>query len=221
MSNSKRKSKKQMLMKKQNWKYIARRYPFLIPETHWYTGIKLTKKEKKETEPILSFDSGDIPDGWVMRFGHELCEELRAEFIRCRCLNTVKIMQAKEKFGELRIYLDEEPEECRAYLVIDKYSAISSFVCYRCGKMGVSKINCRGWIIPCCKDCYEKMNNGEASKYIWTDNAIYEDVILNKNNMSDIQDNDVVELIKKLEKKHISSRPDILQMRPKYRKGNL
>ena len=106
----------------------------------------------------MSTWSGDIPEGWVIRFGHELCEELRAEFIRCGCLYTAQILQAKEKYGDLRIYLDGVPKNCKAEDIIDKYNSISSSVCVHCGKMDTPIINDRGWIIPCCKECYEKMN---------------------------------------------------------------
>ena len=128
MSKAKRKNKKELVIQKRYWDQIKKRYPFLEEKTHWYTGTRLSKKEKEETPPILSAWSGDIPEGWVIRFGHELCEELRAEFIRCGCLYTAQILQAKEKYGDLRIYLGEVPENCKAEDIIDKYSSISSSV---------------------------------------------------------------------------------------------
>ena len=112
-------------MQKQQWKYMRRRYPFLVPVRHWYTGMKMTKEEIKNTPPILSLESRDIPDGWVNRFGHELCEELRAELIRCGCLNSAFVVMAKEKFGELRLCLAGTPKECKADDIIDYYCEIS------------------------------------------------------------------------------------------------
>lgn len=124
MAKTKRKINKQSVMQKQQWKYMRRRYPFLVPVRHWYTGMKMTKKEIKKTPPILSLESRDIPDGWVNRFGHELCEELRAELIRCGCLNSAFVMMAKEKFGELRLCLAGTPKECKA----DDMSHITKYI---------------------------------------------------------------------------------------------
>ena len=47
MAKTKRKINKQSVMQKQQWKYMRRRYPFLVPVRHWYTGMKMTKKEIK------------------------------------------------------------------------------------------------------------------------------------------------------------------------------
>ena len=152
MTKTKRKINKQSVMQKQQWKYMRRRYPFLVPVRHWYTGMKMTKKEIKNTPPILSLESRDIPDGWVNRFGHELCEELRAELIRCGCLNSAFVVMAKEKFGELRLCLAGTPKECKADDIIDKYSEISRHVCARCGKMDTPMINYGGWYIPTVKN---------------------------------------------------------------------
>ena len=60
MAKTKRKINKQSVMQKQQWKYMRRRYPFLVPVRHWYTGMKMTKKEIKNTPPILSLESRDI-----------------------------------------------------------------------------------------------------------------------------------------------------------------
>ena len=64
----------------------------------------MTKKEIKNTPPILSLESRDIPDGWVNRFGHELCEELRAELIRCGCLNSAFVSVKYPGGGAAQLY---------------------------------------------------------------------------------------------------------------------
>lgn len=218
MSKAKRKTKKELVIQKRYWDQIKKRYPFLEEKTHWYTGTKLSKKEKEETPPILSAWSGDIPEGWVIRFGHELCEELRAEFIRCGCLYTAQILQAKEKYGDLRIYLGGVPENCKAEDIIDKYSSISSSVCVHCGKMDTPIINDRGWIIPCCKECYEKMNESRDS---WSDGApIYEDLavsgdwttpdkilmrVYDKDGEAKMQEVDITDTVNRLRNKKIVS----------------
>lgn len=65
MPKSKRRIKKELIMQKQHWKKIKKRYPFLDPRNHWYTGKVLTKQERKNTCPMLAIGSGDIPEGWT------------------------------------------------------------------------------------------------------------------------------------------------------------
>lgn len=154
MSKTKRKLNKQLAMERQHWKYIKRHYPFLDQKTHWYTGKMLDKKERKNMPPLMTLESGDIPKGWVKCFGYALCEELREEFIRCGCLDTVNIEQVKEKFGELRIYFGGLPNGCRAEDIVDKYAALSRSVCIYCGSMDAYEINIGGWLSPICRECY-------------------------------------------------------------------
>ena len=119
---------------------------------------ELTKKERSWTPPILSLDSGDIPAGWIKRFGHELCEDLRAEFIRCGCLNDVYIVQAKEKYGRLTIYFSTMPAWCKADDILGKYEELSETVCIHCGSTDAHMIG-GGWICPECRDCYNQRDN--------------------------------------------------------------
>lgn len=227
MTKIKRKINKQSVMQKQQWKYMRRRYPFLVPVRHWYTGMKMTKEEIKNTPPILSLESRDIPDGWVNRFGHELCEELRAELIRCGCLNSDFVVMAKEKFGELRLCLAGTPKECKADDIIDKYSEISRHVCARCGKMDTPMINYGGWYIPYCKECYE-YNQSFKDGWSMSDITYEESVISVKDEMTPRkltwimaddkqQEIDISDTVDKLREKHINKYTDIL---PHYRKGD-
>lgn len=158
MSKTKRKINKELLMQKRYWKKIKKRYPFLDPREHWYCAYELTKKERNGTPPLLSLDSGDIPAGWVKRFGHELCEDLRAEFIRCGCLNDVYIVQAKEKYGRLTIYFSTMPAWCKVDDILGKYEELSETVCIHCGSTDAHMIGC-GWVCPECRDCYNLHDN--------------------------------------------------------------
>lgn len=187
----------------------------------------MTKKEIKNTPPILSLESRDIPDGWVNRFGHELCEELRAELIRCGCLNSAFVVMAKEKFGELRLCLAGTPKECKADDIIDKYSEISRHVCARCGKMDTPMINYGGWYIPYCKECYE-YNQSFKDGWSMSDITYEESVISVKDEMTPRkltwimaddkqQEIDISDTVDKLREKHINKYTDIL---PHYRKGD-
>lgn len=80
-------------------------------------------------------------DGWKDLYGPVLAaaDELN-----------VGVRQVKEKFGELRIYLDGGPDWLRemAYRMGD----LSNHVCEVCGKDG-RKINDNGWIKVRCEEC--------------------------------------------------------------------
>lgn len=212
---SKHTKRKKDIMQKQHWKYMNRRYPFLISNDEW--------QKDKILPPALSIDSYDIPKGWTNRFGHELCEELRAEFIRCGCINNITLWEAKEKFGELRLDFFNVPSFSKYEDIIDKYSTISTSVCFKCGKMDTSMLNYGGWLIPCCKECYEQMQTLENG---WSaDDMLYDNIKVSKN---DTTPNvyykksgpvDISETVSQLRKKHVTAKTDILKIRPKYRKG--
>lgn len=46
----------------------------------------------------------DMPDGWRKAFGEELCEAIREELIKVGLLDQYRIIQIKEKYGELVWY---------------------------------------------------------------------------------------------------------------------
>ena len=92
---SKKSTKKLNKKQQKEWRKIKRKYPFLIQRSHWYTGMKLKKKEQKQLPPML-FD-GNLPKGWVMCFAEEMCEELKKDLIQHWCLYTAYISDAKEK----------------------------------------------------------------------------------------------------------------------------
>lgn len=146
-----RKQKKEQHMLHREWQKIKKRYPFLTPRFNEYWA-RTTKKEQKELCPDLLYD---IPSGWVGRFGYELCEELRSDFVRHGCLTTVYIGQAKEKYGELCIYFEGLPPESQAEAIVQKYAAISSTVCSICGKLD-SPCTTAGWVLPVCEPCAKK-----------------------------------------------------------------
>lgn len=104
-----------------------------------------------------------IPTGWRKRFGIQFCKELKEAILLNpdkHYMRDFRITQIKEKFGELRCYVNlHSPEVSR---VINKYEYISQFVCINCGKDAVKRT--LGWISPYCEKCLP-----ENSKWVWID----------------------------------------------------
>lgn len=133
-----------------NW-ILCGKYPFLIPRYDWSGEII-------EDYDYTSTYLDDIPIGWKIAFGEMMCEEIKQELIRCNYLDEFRIIQAKEKFGGLRIYTNGEPIGCKVQEIIDKYSTLSENICIICGKPDVPITN-NGWISPYCKKCFTTPND--------------------------------------------------------------
>ena len=133
-----------------NW-ILCGKYPFLIPRYDWSGEII-------EDYDYTSTYLDDIPVGWKIAFGEMMCEEIKQELIRCNYLDEFRIIQAKEKFGGLRIYTNGEPVDCKVQQIIDKYSTLSENICVICGKPDVPITN-NGWISPYCKKCFTTPND--------------------------------------------------------------
>ena len=104
----------------------------------------------------------DMPDGWRKRFGIQFCKELKEAIKKCpdkTYRKQFRITQIKEKFGELRVYVNNvSPEVDR---VIKKYEYLSQYVCIRCGEDADRKT--LGWISPY---CMKHVPEHETWKYI-------------------------------------------------------
>jgi len=133
-----------------NW-ILCGKYPFLIPRYDWSGEII---KNYDYTSTYLD----DIPVGWKIAFGEMMCEEIKQELVRCNYLDEFRIIQAKEKFGQARIYTNGEPVDCKVQQIIDKYSTLSENICVICGKPDVPITN-NGWISPYCKKCFTTPND--------------------------------------------------------------
>ena len=147
-----------------NW-ILCGKYPFLIPRYDWSGEII-------EDYDYTSTYLDDIPVGWKIAFGEMMCEEIKQELVRCNYLDEFRIIQAKEKFGQARIYTNGEPVDCKVQEIIDKYSVLSENICIICGKPDVPITN-NGWISPYCKKCftaptdwYKKEYPNEVDKWI-------------------------------------------------------
>lgn len=149
MSRTKKERKKRKKLQITNRKLI-KRYPFLLPHSRWTDKVPLdydyTYTELDAMEP-----------GWRNAFGIQMCEEIRQELIKYNFLYNYRIMQIKEKFGELRWYDRGIPKGCKVWDIINKYTLISRQTCLRCGAPA-KIIDVNGWLTPLCDKCQEKMN---------------------------------------------------------------
>ena len=106
-----------------------------------------------------------LPDGWVKSFVPKLKEEL-FDIIGSYTEN-FEIMQAKQKWGELRVYWCWEDKDYsdlesadmnklygQIENILEKYTAISRETCAVCGKLSTSYTT--GLVLPVCEECKEE-----------------------------------------------------------------
>lgn len=94
-----------------------------------------------------------MPTGWRKAFGIQMCKDLKKVLKKHNYLYKYRIIQIKEKFGELRWYSCGSPRGCE-YPVIEKYEELSGRTCISCGSP--AKYITRGWISPYCESCVSK-----------------------------------------------------------------
>ena len=137
-----KREKKQMRARN---KRLISKYPWLTPYNVW-TG-KLVPNYNYDYISVWD----EIPDGWIKAFGEMMCQEITEALAEDDLQDKVYVEQAKEKYGQLRIYMSGNKKALR---IIDKYSAISENVCIKCGRPHSPMLN-TGWICPECKHCFE------------------------------------------------------------------
>lgn len=101
----------------------------------------------------------DMPEGWMVAFGEQMCEELKAAL--GKYADYWIIVQVKEKFGRLCIYygwdtFDEDieiPDEVANKVddIVNKYEVLSGRTCMHCGSRATYQSV--GWIGPYCEKC--------------------------------------------------------------------
>lgn len=95
---------------------LTDKYPWLIP-TNTFSGVRITTTEPGfygGCDDIPSYDYSyteldQMPDGWRIAFGEQMCEEIHQELVKFDCVDKYRILQIKEKFGGLRWYDDGVP----------------------------------------------------------------------------------------------------------------
>lgn len=141
-------------------KELCRKYPWLYPRNVW------------TDEPVEDYDYSytlldDMPSGWCIAFGKQMCEEINNVLKKADWVNKYRIIQIKEKFGSLRWYDSTVPAEISDEIqnIIDKYEEISAKTCISCGKPA-TRIS-TGWICPWCDDCSKEINGETISFEEW------------------------------------------------------
>lgn len=95
-----------------------------------------------------------MPRGWEKAFGLEMCKDIRKALLKkggIKLLYQYRIMDIKEKFGELRWYSNGTFKELEE--VIDKYATKSAETCISCGAKAVWMTDYRDWASPYCDKC--------------------------------------------------------------------
>ena len=95
--------------------------------------------------------SNELPFGWKTRFQHSMIWDIK-DALREDGINPgeVTILQMKEKYGDLCVYLDVFSP--RASKVIDEYENLAKHTCVNCGKL----TSLMWKTIPVCEKCYPK-----------------------------------------------------------------
>ncbi len=120
--------------------WLRHRYPFLTPWNAW-TGKRMYYGTLLD----------GVPDGWRKAFGKQMCDEIREALIEDGCLKNWRILQIKEKYGELRIYDNGHREGSRIPDILSKYESISGKTCIHCGAPSTHMTT--GWYLPVCNRC--------------------------------------------------------------------
>ena len=143
-------------------KELIKKYPFLLPR-NVFTGKPQEDYDYSYNELEVS-----IPDGWWKAFGLAWCEDFKNCLVEAG-INPEKIMimQAKEKYGQLRVYLSGCPKTWTEHEFAWEY--ISEHTCIFCGRFPVPMRD-DGWQSPYCDDCFKKQHPDSPQEKIdnWT-----------------------------------------------------
>lgn len=91
----------------------------------------------------------DIPTGWKKAFGKKMLNEIRKQCKKEGSLYEFRIMEIKEKYGQLRIQCNYASKEL--YDILFKYESLSWSYCIKCGKP--TKYISLGYVCPYCEKC--------------------------------------------------------------------
>ncbi len=146
---------------KENNKTLCKKYPFLIPR-NVFSGKRITEGKgfwpgSPEAEPEYDWEFTELdnmPKGWRIAFGEQLCDELKTELDKAGLTDKYHIIQIKEKYGSLRWY--DAGNTAKGHEIIRKYETLSETICIRCGKPATRITT--GWISPYCDDCLPEYN---------------------------------------------------------------
>lgn len=103
-------------------KELLSKYPWLEPRNNW-SGKKILScvgedgeegfwPDCPEKHPEYDYEYthlDDMPDGWRIAFGDQMCEEIHQELVKYDFVDRYAITQIKEKYGALRWYDNGTP----------------------------------------------------------------------------------------------------------------
>lgn len=130
-------------------KALIAKYPFLLPRNRW------TDEALKDYDYIYT-ELDEMPDGWRIRFGEEMVEEISQELKKYNFEDKYRILQIKEKWGGLRWYDIGWPQGSQIGRIVAKYENLSHKICIKCGDLAVYES--QGWISPYCANCANEEN---------------------------------------------------------------
>ena len=129
-------------------KKLCKRYPWLIPRNN-FTG-EVCWGGRPYDNTLLD----DMLKGWRIAFGDIWCEEMDKAIRLDSCADVFRIIQLKEKYGQLRCYTNVYSPNIKH--VVNAFEVISEYICVYCGSIDAHIVNDRGWFWPLCRDCYKK-----------------------------------------------------------------
>lgn len=170
MGKTKKERRKAKKLKLRN-KRLYKKYPWLAPYEYsrgnWIYGA--VSSEWNYDYLMMEPDM----DGWMMAFFYDLQEGILSELKKYnRNPRELRIQEYKEKYGSMRLYLNDGNIEGG---IVEKYLQLSENICHQCGRPDVF-MTTAGWYLPLCKNCYEKTRHG---------NLPYEKVIGKNGRMAD------------------------------------
>ena len=98
-----------------------------------------------------------MPSGWRKAFGIQMCKEIKHALLKAgwrEGLYKYRIVQIKEKYGELRWY--DEYSYVDVQKIIQKYEYISERTCIECGELATGYTPIEYWKSPYCDNCRPK-----------------------------------------------------------------
>ena len=107
-------------------------------------------KDKPPTQSLLCFGF-ECGDGWYPIID-ALCSVITRHATRYNM--DIKAVQVKEKFAELRFYINSGDDII--WHLIDFATEMSTRTCMRCGNTKTAVLRDEGWWVTLCDECCEK-----------------------------------------------------------------
>ena len=148
-------------MSKLSKEYILQKLEGAISEEDWIivknliTNIKSDLASAQEPYDLFGVEHNS---GW-MGLTLPILDEIKHYNQGKEIEDQVHILQIKEKFGSLRIYLDNAPEYIRD--MVRKAEKNSYLICENCGSPINVTTKGPGWIRTLCKECRDKRNKND------------------------------------------------------------